>query len=116
MPPPYPAPCQQPLPNKKSSSAVHTVVGNVEHIFYMQKHNEWVSNKGYLRHLEVLSKISHRKAQSLNPCPSVHNRTAPLRPRPTLNDSPSHDEATLRTSPRDQLILWDNYQLGRRII
>jgi hypothetical protein len=85
----------------------------------MQKHNEWLSNKGYLRHLEVLNKISQRKTHSLNPCPSAHNRTAPLRPRPTLNDSPPHDDTLIlrrEPSPREQQLLWDNYQLGKRIV
>lgn len=84
----------------------------------MQKHNEWLSNKGYLRHLEVLSKISQRKTHSLN-------RTCPLKPR--LNDThPSPDvidcslprDSTTKkeNSVRDLQLLWDNYCLGKRII
>lgn len=80
----------------------------------MQKHNEWLSNKGYLRHMEVLNKISQRKAHSLN-------RTCPIRQRGTLNDSREHEtlENTFMrrdNAIRDQQLLWDNYFLGKRII
>jgi len=30
----------------------------------MQKHNEWLSNRGYIQHLQVLQKIQARKTQN----------------------------------------------------
>jgi hypothetical protein len=91
----------------------------------MQKHNEWLSNMGYLRHLEVLNKINNRKVHS------SLNKTCSLRHRndrtTILNESKEHktQEEPLETTfvrtkenapIRDQQILWDNYYLGKRII
>ena len=28
----------------------------------MQKHNEWLSNRGYIQHIKVLTKIQNRRA------------------------------------------------------
>jgi hypothetical protein len=30
----------------------------------MQKHNEWLSNRGYIQHINVLTKIKNRRMQN----------------------------------------------------
>lgn len=32
----------------------------------MQKHSEWLSNRGYIQHIKVLTKIQHRRSQNIS--------------------------------------------------
>ena len=52
----------------------------------MQKHNEWVSNRGYIQHLEVLTKIGSRKPHTTplkqqHPLPHHHQSIEHLQPK-----------------------------------
>lgn len=88
----------------------------------MQKHNDWLSNRGYIQHLQVLKKIQVRKAQP--------NKSSPRQPHERSTYPEEHSERIVNEdnnglqlvrsketlNMRDQQILWDNYYLGKRII
>lgn len=84
----------------------------------MQKHQEWLSNRGYIQHLNVLTKIYTRRSPSkLNP----NSHSVPRTPQDVPLQLSSTDPLVFVRSKdnlniRDQQILWDNYHLGKRII
>lgn len=82
----------------------------------MQKHQEWLSNRGYIQHLNVLTKIYTRRSPSNNP----NSQSVPRIPQDTSGQPPANDTAFVRSKDnfhiKDQQILWDNYHLGKRII
>ena len=90
----------------------------------MQKHQEWLSNRGYIQHLNVLTKIYTRRSPSQTQ-PIAHSHSVPRSnihpdievqieqtPQDLLTFVRSKDNITMR----EQQILWDNYHLGKRII
>lgn len=96
----------------------------------MQKHNEWLSNRGYVQHIKVLTKIQNRRIQNnsktllVNKQGSIsHERFShnSNHKRDQTDDSPTfvrskENKTKDNISMRDQQILWDNYYLGKRII
>lgn len=87
----------------------------------MQKHQVWLSNRGYLQHLNVLTKIqtrpspSHRRLTPSHSLPKTHNTQdidLEAKSSDLLTLVRSKDNMTMR----EQQILWDNYHLGKRII
>lgn len=88
----------------------------------MQQHQQWLSNRGYLQHLNVLTKIQTRRTPSQPKLIHSHSLSRThhnlqeinleVRPPDLLTFVRSKDTMTMR----DQQILWDNYHLGKRII
>ena len=74
------------------------------------KHTDWVSNKGYEQHLNVLTNIYKRANKSSRVLRQSHfMQVSPTRP---ISPGTCKDSLT----GREQKLLWDNYHLGKRII
>lgn len=84
----------------------------------MQKHDVWLSNRGYLRHIEVLKKIQTRRAEtnSNRPLPHLPEPSPPQDHKTNEEGSQQFTRSKDSLNVREQKILWDNYYLGKRII
>ena len=85
----------------------------------MQKHQEWLENKTYQRHLHVLQRIkeTNRKlniksaipAQNRSPDFEAHSRSP-------CKTNKNKQQNGLYLALKDRQLLWENFLLGKRII